>query len=373
MRAVVIDDETPSLNLMKIVMGENPDLELVGAFSDPEEALRGIAVLHPDVVFTDVEMPKMSGMELARKIRAHSEDIQIVFITAYEQYALGAFEVDAANYILKPFTQADLKATVRRLLKNRRGHAVFSEEPKRNRIITLGGFAVYGAEENRAVRWPTAKVQELFAFFVFGEGREADKWTLCDLLWPHALPRKAEHSLHSAVSRVKQALREEGIPNLLSCEKGKYRMDLSRFSCDAWDLTRFLREHPAADEENLADYERALSLYRGELFGREDYVWAMDLKQKIAGDFLEGIQKVARFHMEKGRCENAGRLLRRALEINPCDEESAELLMRACARAGEKAELAACYRRLERALRAELGITPPESARRLYRELLAAL
>ncbi|OPH47440.1 hypothetical protein BC351_39875 [Paenibacillus ferrarius] len=104
--AVIVEDEKPILDLMKVIIGRNPRFTITGAFTNPLEALERIPELRPDVAFLDVDMPKMNGHELARRINKLSEQTKIVFTTAYKQYELEAFEVDAMDYILKPVTPA---------------------------------------------------------------------------------------------------------------------------------------------------------------------------------------------------------------------------------------------------------------------------
>ena len=114
MKCIVLDDE-------KIILDElcgmivQTETELQGAFQDPFEALEAIKSFKPDAVFIDIEMPGLNGIELAKKIIAFNPEIQIVFVTAYEQYALEAFEVCAIHYLLKPLTQDKIDEAVKRV------------------------------------------------------------------------------------------------------------------------------------------------------------------------------------------------------------------------------------------------------------------
>lgn len=89
--------------------------EVAGAYQDPGAALDAVRADPPDAVFLDVEMPGMNGMELARHICELDADVQIVFVTAYEQYAIGAFELSAVYYVLKPITPERILKAVRRV------------------------------------------------------------------------------------------------------------------------------------------------------------------------------------------------------------------------------------------------------------------
>lgn len=370
MRAVIIEDEQPSLVLMKRMLEKNGQLELVGAYTDPGQALSDILRLSPDVVFADVEMPTINGVELARKIRDRDESIQIVFVTAYEKYAIEAFRVNAVNYILKPISEEDLSVTVNRLMKGYRGRAAFSSAENRKRIIALGDLTVYGEIAGAAVRWPTAKVCELFSCFVLGGRASLEKWQLCERLWPQSPPKKAEHSLHSAVNMMKSSLREAGVANPLLCEKGRYRMDLSGFSCDAWELQTFIDNNPLINGENIRRYEKALELYRGELFGAADYAWCLESREKFRTLYLLGVKNVGRYFLTKKNYGRAEPFLQKSAQADPFDEETVSLLLKVYFFTGCKEKLADCYAKLKSALKNDLGIAPKEETTLLYTDLL---
>jgi DNA-binding LytR/AlgR family response regulator len=114
-RAVIADDEEQLRIYLKARLLEVwPDLVLCGEARNGPEALELIEKLRPDVAFLDIRMPGLSGMEVARRI---TETCRVVFITAYDQHAVEAFEQEAIDYLLKPVTPERLKKTVQRLKK----------------------------------------------------------------------------------------------------------------------------------------------------------------------------------------------------------------------------------------------------------------
>lgn len=111
--AIIADDEIPSRRLIKEqLISVWSDLEIIGEASNGFEAKEMIETLKPDCAFLDIKMPGMSGMQVARETAGIS---RIVFVTAYDQYALDAFENEAVDYILKPATRERLQKTVQRL------------------------------------------------------------------------------------------------------------------------------------------------------------------------------------------------------------------------------------------------------------------
>ena len=99
-RAVVVDDEALSRALILEYLAEHPDVEVVGECANGFEAVRAVTELRPDLLFLDVQMPKLDGFEVLELVGA---DVDVIFVTAYDEYALRAFEVHAVDYLLKPF------------------------------------------------------------------------------------------------------------------------------------------------------------------------------------------------------------------------------------------------------------------------------
>lgn len=125
MRIILIDDEQSSLVLLRRMINGYEFMNIVGEFMRPRIVMEQIPELAPDVVFLDIEMPNMNGIELAKQILTKNRNVQIVFVSAYERYALRAFEVDSVNFILKPICEAVFNVTVKRLVNN---HYYFNHE-----------------------------------------------------------------------------------------------------------------------------------------------------------------------------------------------------------------------------------------------------
>jgi two-component system LytT family response regulator len=111
-RALLIDDETPARSHLRELLGAHPEVEIVGEATHVAEAAELCAALHPTLLFLDLQMPKGSGFELLSRLDTQPE---IIFVTAYEQYAVRAFEVNAIDYLLKPVFEERLALALSRL------------------------------------------------------------------------------------------------------------------------------------------------------------------------------------------------------------------------------------------------------------------
>lgn len=115
MRVLVVDDEQLAREELCFLLTEADGIEIVGQAGDGVEALRMAGALQPDVIFLDVQMPGLSGFEVARRAIEAEIPSQLVFVTAFDQYALDAFGVNAVDYVLKPVDADRLEQTLERV------------------------------------------------------------------------------------------------------------------------------------------------------------------------------------------------------------------------------------------------------------------
>ncbi|WP_425057861.1 Sensory transduction protein LytR [Sporomusa carbonis] len=119
LNAIIVDDELPARDELKYLLSRLPGVTVVGE-ADNGPAAVGLAAQHcPDVVFLDIQMRGMNGMETALALRTAAPNALIVFASAYDEYAIKAFEIGAVDYLLKPFESERVAATVERLQKYR--------------------------------------------------------------------------------------------------------------------------------------------------------------------------------------------------------------------------------------------------------------
>ena len=112
-RALIVDDEPLARQRVRLLLGEEPDVEVIGESEDGFEAVDQIQATKPDLVFLDVQMPEMDGFEVLRRVPQALLPV-VIFTTAYDQHALRAFEVNALDYLLKPSKPARFKEAVQR-------------------------------------------------------------------------------------------------------------------------------------------------------------------------------------------------------------------------------------------------------------------
>ncbi|MCU0372753.1 MAG: LytTR family DNA-binding domain-containing protein [Ignavibacteria bacterium] len=121
--AVIVDDERLARKELISMLKEYPEINVIAEAGSADTAEDIINNNKPDVIFLDIQMPGKSGITLLEKI---SPDIKIIFVTAYDEYAIKAFEINALDYLLKPVNPARLKNSIQRLFQNIAGKQLFS-------------------------------------------------------------------------------------------------------------------------------------------------------------------------------------------------------------------------------------------------------
>jgi DNA-binding LytR/AlgR family response regulator len=111
-KIITIDDEEPALEEINFILNKNDNVEIIGGFTDALGAIKEIEALEPDAVFMDIEMPEINGFSAAKEILAINSNISIIFITAFDEYAVEAFEVNALDYIMKPVSEERIDAAL---------------------------------------------------------------------------------------------------------------------------------------------------------------------------------------------------------------------------------------------------------------------
>jgi two-component system LytT family response regulator/two-component system response regulator LytT len=133
--AIVADDEQLAREELCFQLQRIDGVEVLSQAADGVQALEDISRLAPDVVFLDVQMPGLSGFEVARRLLEDGTDLAVVFVTAFDHRAVEAFEVNAVDYVLKPVEPGRLEQAIQRVRKRRSGHPLGDQLEKLMRLM----------------------------------------------------------------------------------------------------------------------------------------------------------------------------------------------------------------------------------------------
>ena len=224
MIAIAVDDEALMLGALVAAIEASDDITEVNKFSNCEKALEFVKENAVDIAFLDINMRGMGGLVLAEKIIAASPDCKIVFCTGYEEYAIPAFKLHAAGYLMKPISAADVQVEIDNIIGVRH-----KEKPVT--VKCFGNFEVY--VKNQKLMFKRLKTKELFADLVDRNGSGMTAKQICAVLFPDdSDDNKNAAYLRQLVLDLKNTLKAVGAEGVLCHETPCYRVDTSLIKCD---------------------------------------------------------------------------------------------------------------------------------------------
>ncbi len=227
MNAVIIDDEKESVLTFTNAVIDIPNISL-NVFSNKCEELLSYARSHQvDVAFLDIVMPKINGIELAKKLIDINQAIKIVLITGYAQ-DIEAIKRELKDnlfeFCYKPYDEERIHEILARLLNQDKMNVSFKTFPR---------FDMY--VNGVHVDFERAKSKEFLAILVDHRGGEVTLDEAITKLWVDKEPELAKRLYRDAISRLRMKLNEYGISNLVDFARGRARLNCSNVSCDYWD------------------------------------------------------------------------------------------------------------------------------------------
>ncbi|WP_312429998.1 response regulator [Lacrimispora sp.] len=369
--AIIIDDEKPALDVLKLLLEKTGQICVVGSFMCAADALAEMQNLRPDVAFLDIEMPDISGLELAEKIIDWGLDIEIVFVTAYDKYALEAFRVNAIDYILKPFSLDDITRAITRLKKMKPLPAVSQVPADTGRIYCFGRLSVYGAGSREAVKWRTSKTEELFAFMLQNLNIEVAKWKIMQVLWPECeVEKQLNTNLYTTVYKVKKTLLSANIKFSFTFINGRYKLELSDVYIDVSEFKAITDAEIAFSAASIERYKKALSLYKGNYLEENGYLWSQSKAEEYSLRYSSLVSEFVKYYTAKTDYANAEKILQGAFTKAPFDDDLNEMLLKLFFLKKDKASLVMHYNKIKELYKSELGIVPNEAMQDLFNKTI---
>ena len=361
--AIAIDDEKKALDRFEHIMLDEPRLYLAGKFTSANEALAFTSQIKIDVAFLDIDMPGIDGLTLAEKLLAIRPRLEIIFVTAYDQYALSAFRLHAAGYLLKPISLKDLREQVDVLVRRR------GDEPLRMQTVPLvvrcfGPLQCYPEGiEDRPVLWRTSKTEELFALLVLNRDIAVAREIIIEYLWPEADPEKAANRFRVTCTYLRNTLAASGYPDMLLRERDSYRIDMQRIRCDLAQLTMALPQTVAG--ANTDQLEKAGRLCAAPFLENKNYEWVAKPRRIYEYEFKRIQYRLADECLQQKNPGKYVAALSAILDRDPCEEPAVTGLISHRLQSGETEIALRLYNDYIKVLDAELGVGPSEKLRAL--------
>jgi two-component SAPR family response regulator len=368
-RVLLVDDEEDALNLLEILLLRIGDVEVAGRYVNPVQAIEALQASPVDAVFLDNEMPGMSGMEAARKMREIRPRLPIVFTTAHAEYAVEAFEIQSTDYLLKPLAPGRLQDAVSRIRQS-----VSADRADRNlsdaTIRCLGGFSIARPDDTRrTMPWKTNKEKEICAFLVHHGEKHVDTALIIESVWPEYDLKNAKTYLYTCLSYLRKSFQEHHLPLQIEKNGSGFALRLNGAVVDAAAFEELLDEILLAPTPDDRLYHKINGMYRGEYLEGCDYHWAEFKRDAINAKYLRVLRSMHLLFRRRGDVVLAEDCLRRILAIAPDSEADGRELIRLHLEEGNRSDALHVYRQLERNVNEQLGVGLEEETIRLYRKM----
>lgn len=259
MNIIYVDDEPIALqNFVLNMQSLLPDKK-VHTFSNGDEALEFLQHQSVDIAFLDINMHP-NGIEMGQRLRKINTDVKLVFLTAYNNFAFEAFQLEAVDYLLKPCDKAQLTKCLVKL-------GLLGDAQKVNKIYfrTMPNLGIFVNGERVLLRG--TKIREVLAYLLAVEGREVSNRELLRNVWlKDSVDSETLVSVRITIKNLREKLKECGADGILISEYGEYCLDTTKFSSDLQELRN-------GDESVIKAYD-----------GRflEEYSWAEEMNARIA-------------------------------------------------------------------------------------------
>lgn len=257
MHIIYVDDEKPALDNFRFTIANFTEISSLHMFQNGNEALSFALENTIDVAFLDMEMPGIHGLGLAKKLKEHDANIRIVFVTAYSQYALEAWSVDATGYLLKPYTAGDIRKELAKCAYRPLPSRQVEIKTIPSLSVTVNGMPLYISG---------AKPREMLAFLVDrGEyGFSTGECIAC--LWPERSNDAGTQSLmRMTYKRLVDMLEEAGAGHILMSKDNRRFLKVDAVECDLYRI--------------LAGDKQAAKNYHGQYL--QEYSWAEERNSQL--------------------------------------------------------------------------------------------
>jgi len=236
MNIIAVDDEyLPLIDLEFAIKAAAPEAALL-CFESPLEAAEFAGNNQIDIAYLDINMPEMSGIELAKKLKKLHPKINIVFTTGYDEYAVDAFSIQASDYLMKPIGTNEIADSLKHL------RSPVEKSPNiKLRVQCFGNFDVFIG--NKPLYFPRQKAKELLAYLIHRRGTSCTSKEICAVIYEKndnmvSLVKQYQ----TIISVMMKTLKEAGVEDIIIKNHNSISVDVSKLDCDYY---RYIEKDPA--------------------------------------------------------------------------------------------------------------------------------
>lgn len=260
MKAILVDDEELALHILERHLAKISNLEVIGKYVNPKIVREEILKKTVDVVLLDINLPEINGIELAEQILEHKPQQVIVFVTAYDKYAVEAFELNALDYLVKPVRRDRLMDTISRIKSRYQLAGNISNPSPTNkplRVNVCGQLTIEVKEDTfETIPWRTMRAQELFPYLLLRKNQLVQKSRIIELLWPESELDRVYPQLYTTIYHIRQALSRFGNSFQIKNKAEGYILRTKNITLDTEEWEKAVNQAGSVNIETVNTYKR---------------------------------------------------------------------------------------------------------------------
>jgi two-component SAPR family response regulator len=370
-RAIVADDRLEVAQMIADALEATSEFIVVSVVTDESTIIHEIKEYKPQVIFLDIKMPKISGLDIAKQIQKLGISTEVIFVTSFDAYAIDAFRVNALDYLVKPVKKEEILRIAAKLKHRSLPNSTRRINGKHVFIRSLGGFDVILVENDKRVRFPTSKCEELFAYMIFHNKKLHSKWKLIELLWPDKDGDKGETNLRTTIFRLNQTFAQYSIEAKIKSENSYYMITFNNIEIDAFELEKFRMTTLLNDikPENLVEVIK--KSYPGHLFESYDYLWSRGLRTYYENFFLSTVKALLKaINKENYDLDIVVQILNYLISLWPFNDDLIKIALESIYKFQGAARMTLFYNNISEEYKKEIGTEPSREVMEVYNKLI---
>lgn len=368
MKVLLIDSEQAALDVLELLLSQLEHIEVVGTYTDPQLAFDMLEHSEVDVVFLDIQLGKVHGLQFADVIMSEFPHLSLVFVTARPEFAFEAFEVNAFDYLLKPLDRKRLARTIGNLQEKYEKQEIKEKMVTTQQHLfaqTMGSFHLLDSERNE-VKWRTKKVKELFVYLWHNKDKAIHRTRVIEELWRDSQEDKAATILHTTVYQLRKALKNTGIEQPIKLINEQYVLTVPVDS-DIEQLKHALQTH----EAKSSSIEEIIHLYQGDYLEEENYQWLLSEQQKIKKTFLKYLENYITIIQKDPKQHHLFELcIEKMIQLEPYNEKYSYLLLDHYGKTKNMPKMIRLFKEFKEKWIEELGIDIPKEVEEVYKKYI---
>lgn len=332
MKVILIDDEPLALDYLELQLKKISKVEVIAKLTYFNMEKHFSLLEKVQVVFMDIEMPQKNGLELAEQLLEVNSSLLVVFVTAYQEYALKAFELNALDYIMKPLQLDRLKITLERIESKLQAQQKLQPLAIGDPLqISVFGDLTFSFKNKDMpnIKWRTAKSQELFLYLLHNLEKFTHKTELIDILWPEMEEEKAYQQLYTAIYHTRKTLHPLREYLSIKNQAGGYKLLLQNSRVDIIEWEQMIQMAPPLQNEAVAEkYEKMVGLYLGSYLQNYDYIWVESERYRLDQLWIKTAYQLANWYKDNNEIEKAETWYLKICSKSPEEEHAHFSLMK---------------------------------------------